>query len=117
MTEAQAIAKATEKAERTGSDYIVVFDPCYTPTQSPRNYVIGKWEKFAWKDDEVVVFDTSHPEAFLEVSHEDTGTVIRCDSITAARLAGRTIFGRIPETQKALEEAIKDSWYAADCPR
>lgn len=117
MTEAQAIAKATETAEQTGNDYIVVYDPCYTPTQSPRNYVIAKWEKGLWKDDEVLVFDTSHPDTLLEVSHEDEATVIRCDAITAARLAGRRIFGRLPETQKALEEAIKDSWYAADCPR
>ena len=117
MTEAQAIAKATEKAEQTGNDYMVIFDPCYTPTQSPRHYVIRKWEKALWKDDEVLVFDTSAPRELLEVSCEDGAVVIRCDTITAARLAGRRIFGRLLETQVALEEAIKDAWYAADCPR
>ena len=117
MTKAQAIAKATEKAETTGTDYIVVFDPCHSATKQPHYYAIRKFEKHAWKEDEVLVFNTGASPEFLAVSHEDDSTVIRCDAITAARLAGRRIFGRLPETQQALQEAIKDSWYAADCPR
>lgn len=117
MTEAQAIAKASQKAQETEEDYIVVFDPCHSYYKAPHYYAIRKWEKHAWKDDEVLVFNTGASPEFLDVSHEDGDTIIRCDAITAARLAGRGIFGRLPETRKALEEAIKDSWYAADCPR
>ena len=54
----------------------------------------------------------------LDVQVVDNGVVvIRADSYTAARLAGRNIFGAISETQKELEERIADAWYAADCPR
>lgn len=112
MTEAQAIAKATEKCEKYGRDYLVIDRPSHRGL-----YVIAKDEKYLWTEDEVLVFDTSHPDPSLEVSYEDGATVIRTDAITAARLAGRRIFGRIPETQKALEDAIRDAWYAADCPR
>lgn len=113
MTEAQAIAKATEKKDRNGKDYLVINRPSHTGL-----YVIAKWEKHAWTDDETVVFDTSRPAAeMLDVMVDGDGSVhIHCDIHTAARLAGRTIFGKIPETQKALEDAIRDAWYEADCP-
>ena len=112
MTEAQAIAKATEKAAKYSRDYQVIDRPSHRGL-----YVIAKDEKYLWTKDEVLVFDTSAPSPRLEVSYEEGTTVIRADAITAARLAGRRIFGKIPETQKALEDAIRDAWYAADCPR
>lgn len=113
MTESQAIAKAQEKAQRHGKEYLVINRPSHTGL-----YVIAKWEKHAWTDDETVVFDTSRPEAeMLDVMVDSDGSVhIHCDIHTAARLGGRTIFGKIPETQEALVEAVRDAWYDAGCP-
>ena len=53
----------------------------------------------------------------LEVTfNSDGNTVITCDSFTAARLAGRDIFGQIEDAQKTLRTAICDNWYASGCP-
>lgn len=112
MTEQQAIEQAQTKHRRYGKDFLVIDRPSHLGV-----YVIAKNEKHLWTEDEVLVFDTSHPELRLEVEYEAGITVIRADAITAARLAGRRIFGKIGETQAALEEAIRDAWYAADCPR
>lgn len=111
MTEQQAIEQAQDKHQRHGKDYLVIDRPSHMGI-----YVIAKNEKHVWTEDEVLVFDTSHPEPRLQVEYEDGTTVIRADAITAARLAGRRIFGKIGETQVALEDAIRDAWYAADCP-
>lgn len=111
MTEQQAIQKAYEKKERWGRDYLAINRPDHGI------YVIAKNEKRLWTEDEVLLADTSHPEPQLSVSYDNGCTVIRADAITAARLAGRTIFGRIEETQQALKHEIRDAWYAADCPR
>lgn len=54
----------------------------------------------------------------LEVTVTATGEVrIVADPVTACRLTGRSIYGKVPEAQSALEEAIAVAWYLADCPR
>ena len=53
----------------------------------------------------------------LNVVVNDDGTVtIHADARTVARLAGRKIFGRIKQTQRELQNKVRDAWYAADCP-
>lgn len=53
----------------------------------------------------------------LEVSVAPNGDVtIHADPVTAARLAGRSIYGAVPTTQEQLEAAIAEAWYEAGCP-
>jgi hypothetical protein len=47
----------------------------------------------------------------------DGRSVILAGAYDAARLAGREIFGRVPEAQKDLEKRITDAWYTAGCPK
>lgn len=116
MTEQQAIQRAVDKGDRDGRRYLVCHRTGDNAYGISGYFVIAKDEKRLYADDETLVFDTGHPAPHLTVDHEDGVIVIRADSITAARLAGRHIFGRVPETQAALQDAIRDSWYAAGCP-
>ena len=58
------------------------------------------------------------PITKLEVTClEDGSKLIEVDAYTAARLAGRDIFGSVEEVQAKLVNLIADSWYDAGCPR
>ena len=53
----------------------------------------------------------------LEVTVQENGDVtILVDPVTAARLTGRSQYGKVPQTQHELEQAISLAWYQAGCP-
>src|SRR5574338_1381292 len=53
----------------------------------------------------------------LEVHVAENGDVqVIMDPVTAARLTGRSLYGRVPEAQEELEQAIAIAWYRAGCP-
>lgn len=52
----------------------------------------------------------------LDVTTDGPTVTIKCDPKTAARLAGREVFGPIAPVQAKLKDRIADAWYAAKCP-
>jgi hypothetical protein len=59
----------------------------------------------------------TEPGTKLQVTVAENGDVhILCDAVTACRLTGRSIYGKVPQPQTDLEQAIAIAWYQAGCP-
>lgn len=80
------------------------------------------WEPEHWESLGVDLGNIAETRAIEEparleaVCNPDGSVTLTVDSVTAARLGGRHLFGHVRSTQKRLQTAIADAWYAADCP-
>ena len=53
----------------------------------------------------------------LEVHVAENGDVqVIMDPVTAHRLTGRSLYGKVPQAQEELEQTIAFAWYRAGCP-
>lgn len=58
------------------------------------------------------------PAHLLEIVCNPDGSITaHMDSYTAARLGGRDQFGSVVRQKLEWQDALRDAWYAADCPR